>query len=73
MNNYMYAVLAESDCGVDAFGNPKGEPILFETIGDMTKEQAIDKASKMQSIGRYGRIKIVRVEVLNYMIDGVTS
>ncbi|MCP4985081.1 MAG: hypothetical protein GY928_03125 [Colwellia sp.] len=71
MDNQMYGVLCESDTGLDAFGNPKGKPILFESIGDMSKGQAIDHASKIQAHGKYGKVKIVRLEVLNVMIDGV--
>ena len=71
MDNQMYGVLCESDAGIDAFGNPKGKPILFENIGDMTKGAAIDQASKLQSNGKYGKVKIVRLEVLDVMIDGV--
>jgi len=67
----MYGVLCESDSGIDAFGNPKGRPILFENIGDMTKGAAIDQASKLQASGKYGKVKIVRLEVLDVMIDGV--
>lgn len=68
MDNSMYAVMVESDSGIDAFGNPKGEPMLFETIGGMEKGKAIDQASKLQSSGRYGKVKIVRLEVLDYII-----
>lgn len=68
MDNQMYAVLVESDCGMDAFGNPKGKPMLFETIGNMDKCTAMDKASKIQAHGKYGKVKIVRIEVCNYVI-----
>jgi len=64
----MYGILCESDCGIDAFGNPKGKPILFENIGDMTKVQAIDQASKIQAHGKYGKVKIVKLEILNVII-----
>lgn len=64
----MYGVLCESDRGIDAFGNPKGKPILFESIGDMGKGTAIDHASKLQSSGRYGKVKLVRIEVLDCII-----
>lgn len=67
----MYAVMVESDSGMDAFGNPKGRPMLFEAIGDMEKHTAIDQASKIQAHGKYGKVKIVRLEVLDLMIDGV--
>ncbi len=68
MDNQMYGILCESDCGIDAFGNPKGKPILFENIGDMTKVQAIDQASKIQAHGKYGKVKIVKLEILNVII-----
>ena len=64
----MYAILVESDSGIDAFGNPKGKPMLFETIGDMDKHNAIDTASKIQAHGKYGKVKIVRLEVQDYII-----
>ncbi len=71
MGNQMYGVLCESDTGIDAFGNPKGKPILLENIGDMTKGAAIDQASKLQAHGGYGKVKIVTIKVLDVMIDGV--
>ena len=54
MNKNMYAVLCESEAGIDVFGNPKGKPILLETIGEMSKNEAIDRASKLQSSGHWG-------------------
>tara|TARA_R110002012_G_scaffold198074_2_gene366781 strand:+ start:943 stop:1152 length:210 start_codon:yes stop_codon:yes gene_type:complete len=69
MGNEMYGVLCESDCGIDVFGNPKGKPILFEAIGDMSKLTAIDQASKIQAHGKYGKVKIVRIEVCDYIIS----
>ena len=72
MSNNMYAVLCESDTGLDCFGNPKGKPILFECVGDMSKGSAIDQASLLQSSGRYGKVKIVKLDVLNVMIVGVS-
>ena len=68
MSHAMFAVMVESESGLDAFGNPKGKPMIFETIGDMEKHTAIDLASKLQASGRYGKVKIVSVEVLDYMI-----
>ena len=68
MDNQMYAVLVESDRGIDAFGNPKGEPMLFETTGSMDKCTAMDQASKIQAHGKYGKVKIVRIEVCDYII-----
>ena len=68
MDNQMYAVLVESDSGIDAFGNPKGLPMLFETIGGMEKHKAMDQASKIQARGKYGKVKIVRIEVCDYII-----
>ena len=69
MNNEMYAVICESDRGIDVFGNPKGEVMLFESIGKMlNQDQAIDRASQMQKSGRYGNVKVVRLDVCNYII-----
>lgn len=68
MNDEMYGVMVESDIGIDVFGNPKGKPMVFECCGDMSKSQAIDKASSLQISGRYGKVKIVRFEVLNCII-----
>ena len=65
MNNQMYGVLCESDGGLDAFGNPVGKQILMESTGDMSKSSAIDKASMLQASGRMGRVKIVRLEILD--------
>lgn len=68
--NYMYGVLCESDEGLDAFGNPIGKPMLFESIGkDMSKYQAIAKASELKKSGRFGDVKVVRLEVCSYIID----
>lgn len=70
MNKEMYAVLAESECGLDAFGNPKGKPILFESVGDqLDYSNAVDRASKMQSSGNHGRVLICRIEVIDCQIS----
>jgi hypothetical protein len=62
--NYMYGVLCESDSGLDAFGNPIGKPILFESVGEgMNKFNAIQKVKELSCSGKYGRVKVVRLEV----------
>jgi hypothetical protein len=71
MSHDMYVVIVESESGLDVFGNPKGKPMVFETIGDMDKNEAIDTASKLQASGRYGKVKIAKLDILNVMIDGV--
>lgn len=69
MNNEMYGVICESDRGIDAFDNPKGEIMLFEGIGEgLSKGGAIDRASQLQASGNYGKVKIVRLEVMDYII-----
>lgn len=69
--NYMYAVLCESDCGLDAFGNPIGLPILLERVGDaLSKHAAIDAAEKIKASGKFGDVKVVKLEVCNYRIGG---
>ena len=61
---YMYAVLCESDEGLDAFGNPIGKPILLESVGDqMQQSKAIDRAQAMKESGQFGDVKLVRIEV----------
>ena len=64
----MYGVMVESDRGIDAFGNTKGQPMVFECIGDMDKGSAIDQASKIQAHGKYGKVKVVKFEVCDYII-----
>jgi len=67
--NYMYAVICESDNGMDVFGNPIGKPILLESIGDdMSKSKAIERARKYNHSKMFGRAKVVRLEVCNYEV-----
>lgn len=68
--NYMYGVLCESESGLDAFGNPIGKPLLMEGVGEgLYKFQAIEMAKKLKASGRYGDIKVVRLEVCSYILD----
>lgn len=68
--NYMYGVLCESDEGIDAFGNPIGKPILMEGIGsNLQKHQAIARAQELKKSGRFGDVKVVRLEVCTYILD----
>ena len=70
MKNEMYAILCESDSGIDAFGNPKGKPILLESVGEqMDYGNAVDRASKMKSSGQFGRVMLVRIEVIDCNIS----
>lgn len=67
--NYFYGVLCESDYGLDPFGNPMGKPILMEGVGEQLQQhQAIDKAQKLKASGQWGDVKVVRLEVCDYMI-----
>lgn len=67
--NYMYGVMCESDSGLDAFGNPIGKPILFESVGEsMSKHKAISHAQMLKESGRYGDVKVVRLEVCSYIL-----
>lgn len=69
--NGLYGVLCESEYGLDAFGNPKGRQILMEGCGDMLdKNQAICRAENLKASGRYGDVKVVRLEVCSYIIKG---
>ena len=69
MDDQMYGILCESESGLDAFGNPKGKPLLFESVGEMMEQhKAIERASKMKASGRYGDVKVVRIEVCDYII-----
>lgn len=68
--NYMYGVLCESESGLDAFGNPIGKPILLESVGEcMSKHKAIAKAQQFKASGRFGDVKVVRLEVCDYTLD----
>jgi hypothetical protein len=68
--NYMYGVLCESESGLDAFGNPIGKPILMECVGDgMSKHGAIARAQSLKAIGTFGDVKVVRLEVCEFILD----
>tara|TARA_R110002167_G_scaffold261501_3_gene468043 strand:- start:210 stop:422 length:213 start_codon:yes stop_codon:yes gene_type:complete len=67
----LYGVLCESENGMDPFGNAMGRPILMESVGDMmTKSAAIIRAESLMASGRYGSVKVVRLDVCNYIIKG---
>lgn len=69
MDNSMYVVIAESDSGIDCFGNARGRPIVFEAIGEkMEKNNAIDFAKRVNQYGDYGEVKVCRLEICNYII-----
>lgn len=64
---YMYAVLCESELGLDAFGNPIGKPILLECVGDqMNQSSAIDRARQFKESGQFGDVKVARLEICEY-------
>ncbi len=64
---YTYAVLCESDLGLDAFGNPIGEPILLECVGEqMNQSNALDRAAQLKASGQFGDVKVVRFEICEY-------
>ncbi len=66
----MYGVLCESDMGLDAFGNPIGEPILLECVGEhLGKYKAIAKAQQLKASGQFGDVKVVRLEICEYILD----
>lgn len=68
--NYMYGVLCESESGLDVFGNPIGKPILLESVGElMCKHKAINRAQELKASGRFGDVKVVRLEVCDYILD----
>lgn len=68
--NYMYGVLCESESGLDAFNNPIGKPILLESVGEsMSKHRAIARAQELKANGRFGDVKVVRLEVCEYILD----
>lgn len=67
----IYAVLCESDLGLDEFNNPKGKRMLLETIGDnLDKHKAIANAERLKASGQYGDVRVVKLEVCNYIIGG---
>ena len=68
--NYMYGILCESESGLDPFGNPIGKPILMESVGDgMCKHKTIARAQELKKSGRFGDVKVVRLEVCDYILD----
>lgn len=68
--NYMYGVMCESELGLDAFGNPIGKPILMESVGeDLSQHKAIARAQELKRTGRFGDVKVVRLEVCEYILD----
>ncbi len=68
--NYMYGVLCESELGLDAFGNPIGKPILLECVGEyLGKHKAIAKAQQLKASGQFGDVKVVRLEICEYILD----
>lgn len=67
--NYMYGVICESDLGLDVFGNPIGKPILMESVGEgLSKHDAIARAQQLKASGNFGDVKVVRLEVCNYIL-----
>jgi len=68
--NYMYGVMCESDLGLDAFGNPLGKPILLESVGEsLGKREEIGIAQQCKNSGQFGDVKVVRLEVCEYILD----
>ena len=66
MKEGMYAVLCESELGLDAFGNPKGAPILMETSGEgLDYYAAMERAKSMRSHGKYGRCYVVQLTIVD--------
>ena len=68
--NYMYGVLCESEMGLDVFGNPIGKPILMEGVGEqLSQSKAITRAQQLKASGQWGDVKVVRLEVCEYILD----
>ena len=68
--NYMYGVMCESELGLDAFGNPIGKPILMECVGEnLNQHKAIARAQELKRVGKFGDVKVVRLEVCDYILD----
>lgn len=68
--NYMYGVLCESELGLDAFGNPIGKPILIEGVGEgLSQHKAIARAQDFKRTGQFGDVKVVRLEICEYILD----
>lgn len=66
MKDGMYAVLCESEKGLDAFGNPKGDPILMESTGDgLDWYAANERALSIRSHGKYGRCYVVKLMIVD--------
>ena len=60
-NGYFYVIATEGDLHVDVFGNPQGDPIIFETsMKQSTIEDARRRAASMN--GRYGKTVILRCQ-----------
>lgn len=65
----MYGVICESDLGLDVFGNPIGKPILMESVGEgLSNHDAIARAQQLKANGKFGDVKVVRLEVCNYIL-----
>lgn len=63
-NCKMFGILCESDIGLDAFGNPKGKPILMESVGDgLDYALTMDRAEAFRSAGKYGRVIVVELVI----------
>ena len=63
MSDKIYGVLLESDRGMDAFGNPKGKPILMESVGDMMGlHEATERAKKSHNT-QYGKAIVVELVI----------
>ena len=66
----MYSVLSESESGLDSFGNPIGNLILIEGVGEgLCQHKAIARAQQLKASGQYGDVKVVRLEVCTYILD----
>lgn len=64
MNNKIYGVLLESDHGLDAFGNPKGKPMLMESVGEMMDlHEATERAKSQHASGCYGKAIVVELVI----------
>ena len=59
-HNRMFAVLCESETGIDCFGNPTGKPILMEQVGSFTYLEAMAVAEKLK--GKFGRVMLVEIK-----------
>lgn len=60
----MYGLLCESDVGLDAFGNPKGQIILMESTGEgLDLHHATERARATSEHGRYGKVMVVELVI----------